>query len=331
MKRRLSIGFFVIFICFILPAMGLHAQQSKIVVLKAGTPVLLGITETIDSEKANVGDIVKLRVIRPVKVDDTEVIKVGARADGKVAEVKKAKGWGVKGEIAMTLTNTYAVDDTEVLLSATQRATGEGRTGTATAVGVGTGLICLPVALTGFLIKGQQGQLLSGYEVKGYVDGDYKIKVKEIDSEKKKTSIYSFEEIKEWHNRVKDREWKKISESEGMTHCYDAKNISYPSKGIVRVYTLATYESRNSINDKINHYRQLGLSTKGYENLYGTLTLQEINCTNKVYLPIYFMDYDKNRSPLNQSYDLSSNGWSEIPSTMPTLEKLYKVVCPGTK
>ena len=150
-------------------------------------------------------------------------------------------------------------------------------------------------------------------------------------TEKKKTSIYSFEEIKEWHNKVKDREWKKISESEGITHCYDTRNISYPSKGIVRVYTITYYESKKAINDKINQYRQLGLSTKGYENLYGTLTLQEINCNNKTYLPIYFMDYDKNRNPLNQSYDLSSNGWSEISSTMPTLEKLYKVVCPGGK
>ena len=156
-------------------------------------------------------------------------------------------------------------------------------------------------------------------------------KVEDIVSEKKKISFYSFEEIKEWHNAVKDREWKKISESEGITLCYDTRNISYPSKGIFRVYTLATYESKNSINDKINLYRQLVLSTKVYEYLYGTLTLQEIYCNNKIYLPIYFMDYDKNRNPLNQSYDLSSNGWSEISSTVPTLEKLYKVVCPGGK
>ncbi|MGQ9723111.1 MAG: hypothetical protein ACUVXA_17545 [Candidatus Jordarchaeum sp.] len=177
MKKKLSIGLFFIFIGLFIIGIKINAQETKIVVLKAGTPVLLEITETIDSEKANVGDIVKLRVIRPVKVDDIEVIKVGERAEGKIAEVKRAKGWGVKGEIAMSLTYTYAIDGTEVLLSATQRATGEGKVGTATAVGVGTGLICLPVALTGFLIKGEQGKLLSGQEVKGYVDGDYKIKV----------------------------------------------------------------------------------------------------------------------------------------------------------
>ena len=168
-------------------------------------------------------------------------------------------------------------------------------------------------------------------EVKGYVDEDYKINLKDMGSEKKKTSIYSFEEIKEWHNKVKDRGWRKISESEDITYCYDSRNIIYPSKSIVRVFTLETFESKKAINDKINHYRQLGLSTKGYENLYGTLTLQEINCNSKMYLPIYFMDYDKTRNSLNQSHDLSSNGWSEISSTMPTLEKLYKVVCPGGK
>jgi hypothetical protein len=178
MKRKLFVLVFINLLGYLLfNPLKPYAQEKGIVVLKAGTPVLLEIVDTIDSEKANVGDIVKLRVIRPVKVDDIEVIKVGTRAEGKVAEVKQAKGWGVKGEIAMNLTNTYAIDDSEVLLSATQRAAGEGKVGTATAVGVGTGLICLPVALTGFLIKGEHGRLLSGHEVKGYVDGDYKIKI----------------------------------------------------------------------------------------------------------------------------------------------------------
>ena len=145
-----------------------------------------------------------------------------------------------------------------------------------------------------------------------------------------KRGIYSDNEIKEWYRGVEEWKWRKISESEDITHCYDTRNISYPSKGIVRVYTII-YESKKAINDKINHYQQLGLSTKGYENLYGTVTLQEINCNNKMYLPIFFMDYDKNRNPLDQSYDLSSNGWSEISSTMAPLEKLYKVVCPGGK
>jgi hypothetical protein len=144
-----------------------------------------------------------------------------------------------------------------------------------------------------------------------------------------KKGIYSYDEIIEWYNNaVKKREWKKISESGNTTYCYDTRNISYPSKGVVRVYTIVYYESKKAINDKINQYQQLGLSTKGYENLYGTVSLQEVNCSNKMYLPIFFMDYDKNRNSLNQSWDLSINGWSKIPSTMPTFEELFKVVCP---
>ena len=146
-----------------------------------------------------------------------------------------------------------------------------------------------------------------------------------------KKTIYSDNEIREWYNAATKREWKKISESEHTTYCYDKINISYPSQDVVRIYSITYYESKKAINDMINQYQQLGLSTKGYENLYGTISLQEVNCNNKMYLPILSMDYDKNRNWLHQSWNLSSNGWNKIPSTIPTLEKLYKVVCPGEK
>lgn len=149
-----------------------------------------------------------------------------------------------------------------------------------------------------------------------------------IELQPEKKSVYSEKEIKEWYKAIKKWEWKKISESEHTTYCYDKINISFPSKDVVRVYTILYYESKKAINDKINQYQQLGISTKGYENLYGTISLQEINCSNKMYLPIFLMDYDKNRNILNQFWDLSKDGWTKIPSTMQTLEELYKVVCP---
>jgi hypothetical protein len=180
------------------------AQERNVASLKSGTPLLFEITETVDSKTAKVGDLVKLKVLKEVKADGAVVIKAGAEADGKVAEVKEAKGWGRKGAIAMNISSTKAVDGTEVLLSATQKATGEGRGGTATAVGVVAGLIFFPLAFTGFvgvvagliffplaftgfLIKGEQGKLLSGTEVKGYVDGEYKIRMP--DEEKREGEI----------------------------------------------------------------------------------------------------------------------------------------------
>jgi hypothetical protein len=153
----------------------IYAQEGNVALLKNGTPLLLEITETIDSKTAKVGDVVKLKVLKEIRVDDAVVIKAGAEAEGRVAEVKEAKGWGRKGTISMNLSSVKAVDGSEVLLSATQRATGDGRVGAATAVGVVAGLIFFPLAFSGFLIKGKQGKLLSGTEVKGYVDGEYKI------------------------------------------------------------------------------------------------------------------------------------------------------------
>jgi hypothetical protein len=177
MKRRLLSVLVVICVYLSSSLTNLPAEEPKIVLLKSGTPVVLEIIETVDSKSASVGSAIKLRVIRDVKVDDVVVIKTGTRAEGKVSEVKSASGWGAKGDIAMTLTNTYAVDDTEILLSATQRAAGESKGGTAAGVGIGAGLLCLPLAATGFFIKGEEGKLPSGCEVKGYVDGEYKIKV----------------------------------------------------------------------------------------------------------------------------------------------------------
>ena len=151
--------------------------ETKEVTLKAGTVVLLAVDKNVTSKDSNIRDIVPLKVIRPVKVDETVVIKANTPAIGKIAELKKAKGWGVKGEISMSIDSTTAVDGTEVLLSAYQKREGGGRVGGVTALGVGTGLLCLPLAATGFFIKGEQGEIPLGYEIKAYTIEDVKIKV----------------------------------------------------------------------------------------------------------------------------------------------------------
>ncbi|MGQ3684576.1 MAG: hypothetical protein ACUBOA_06130 [Candidatus Loosdrechtia sp.] len=48
------------------------------------------------------------------------VIEANTPANAKVADVKKARGWGGKGEISVVVSLTTAVDDTEIFLSATQ-------------------------------------------------------------------------------------------------------------------------------------------------------------------------------------------------------------------
>lgn len=149
----------------------------KVVTLRAGTPVFAVFEQSIDSEAANEGDTIYLRVMRPVLVDDVVVIRSGEKVRAKVIEVRKAKGWGRRGDLTVRVESTTAIDGQEVLLSATQRREGEGAGGTATAVGVGAGLLCLPLALFGFAVKGDEGRIPIGFEVKAYADSDHKVRI----------------------------------------------------------------------------------------------------------------------------------------------------------
>lgn len=163
-------------LCFFLSAQLGYAEE-RIVELRSGTPVLLKVFETISSEKVTVNQDVRLIVIRDVKIGEDIVIKSGADGFGKITKVKKKGGWGKKGEFELAITSAMAIDGSEVLLSAQQRAEGSGKGGEATAVGVGTGLLCLPLAATGFLVKGEEGAIPAGTEIKAYVDGNYNIKL----------------------------------------------------------------------------------------------------------------------------------------------------------
>lgn len=149
----------------------------KVVTLRAGTPVFAVFEQSIDSEAANEGDTIYLRVMKPVQVDEIVVIRSGEKVRAKVIEVRKAKGWGKRGDLTVRVESTTAVDGQEVLLSATQRREGEGAGGTATAVGVGAGLLCLPLALFGFAVKGEEGRIPIGFEVKAYADSDHKVRI----------------------------------------------------------------------------------------------------------------------------------------------------------
>lgn len=175
MPRRIAAPVLVLF--GLAQASPLALGADKVVTLRAGTPVFAVFEQSIDSEAANEGDTIYLRVMRPVVVDDVVVIRSGEKVRAKVMEVRKAKGWGRRGDLTVRVESTTAVDGQDVLLSATQRREGEGAGGTATAVGVGAGLLCLPLALFGFAVKGEEGRIPIGFEVKAYTDSDYKVRV----------------------------------------------------------------------------------------------------------------------------------------------------------
>jgi hypothetical protein len=69
-----------------------------------------------------------------------------------------------------------AVDGRRVPLAATQDAEGESRTTTAAVTAIVTGVLCLPLALTGFLFKGGEATIPKGSEVKAFTATDAEIR-----------------------------------------------------------------------------------------------------------------------------------------------------------
>ncbi|MEP9409884.1 MAG: hypothetical protein HRF42_00495 [Candidatus Brocadia sp.] len=176
--------------CFFLINTTSAIAEIKEVTLRSGVPVLLSLKQEINGKNMQAGDIVKFAVVRPVKVDDMVVVDANTEAIGKITEIKKARGWGKKGEISMNVNSTTAVDGTEVLLNAYQKREGNSHGAGATTLAATTGvLLCPLLAPTGFLIKGEDGSFPIGYEVKAYTDEEVKIKVDTSRTAKAVTNI----------------------------------------------------------------------------------------------------------------------------------------------
>jgi hypothetical protein len=186
------------------------AQEKKYVKLRAGTPLMLEVIDTIDSEKYKLGQTVPLIVGRPVTAEDHIVILTHAQVHAKVSKVTKAGGWGGKGEIQMVVESCFAVDGQEIMISATHYTEGESSRGSATAVGVGAGILCLPFALTGFAVKGEEGKIPAGMTIKARVDTDYKIAVLDENELERKQK----EAIKQKRETRRKMEEKRLKEEE---------------------------------------------------------------------------------------------------------------------
>lgn len=152
---------------FSLPASAAYvALQVK---LRAGTPVVLRLDQTISSKTARVGDPVSLRVARDVVVDGQVVIRQGTAANGTVASLEKSKMVGTPGKIMLTVQEVFAVDNTTVPLRGTVQEEGSNKL----VLSIVVALLCI----LGLLIKGGDGEVGAGSEIKAYVDADVDIKI----------------------------------------------------------------------------------------------------------------------------------------------------------
>lgn len=140
--------------------------------LKAGTPVFLVFPDPVSSESVAEGQNVSLRVIREVRVDGVTVIASGARATARVDRVRRAAGWGSPGALTVFVSDVETVDGQNVPLRATQEAVGQDKQTSAAVTGIIGGVLCLPSALWGFAISGDEGRIAAGTELKAFTEAE---------------------------------------------------------------------------------------------------------------------------------------------------------------
>ena len=156
---------------FSLPASAAYAALAGKVKLTSGTPVILRLSESINSSTARQGDTVTFEVARNVEVDGKVVISQGAYATGEVASVEKRAMLGEGGKLMVNLRSVKALDGQEVPIRATLSQEGKNKVVTALLVGL---ILCI---LGLFLIKGGDAIVPVGTEVKAYVDVNVDINI----------------------------------------------------------------------------------------------------------------------------------------------------------
>jgi len=147
-----------------------ETESNTTVVLKEGTPVILKLTTEISSQKAQVGDTIRLAVARDVKVEGYIVIAVNARATGEITMAEPTGIGGQKGRVGFTIFDTVAVDGTTVMLRMSLSRAGQGKE----ALALGGGFLICPLLL---LARGEQATFPVGTEVKAYVENDTTVKI----------------------------------------------------------------------------------------------------------------------------------------------------------
>ncbi len=196
-------------------------EQPEEIKVPSGTPVILEVETGFSTDEVKEGDTIALLVQRPVRVNRVVVIRQGVAARAKIISARAASGWGGAGEISLDIRSVPAVDGSEIMLRGRATRRGETEHGTATALGVGAGVLCLPLAVTGFAVKGEEGKFPIGYEIVAYTAGDHFVQIlpeeeskaiaKEQKEEAQKTSEQFKKHIEEIRKK-KEEEAQKMNE-----------------------------------------------------------------------------------------------------------------------
>lgn len=104
-------------VAFSLVLQSLAVWSSQIVKVSEKTKVPVQITKTLSSASSQIGSKVEAEVAEDVIVNNLVVIKKGTPVTAVIANVTRARQWGVGGGLAITINSTKSVDEQKVNLS----------------------------------------------------------------------------------------------------------------------------------------------------------------------------------------------------------------------
>lgn len=145
------------------------ANPDKVVV-KSGTPVVLQLTEDVNSKTKNANESVAMVVARNVVIDGKVAIKAQTPAMGTVTWAEKAGAIGKEGKVQISADSTKSADGQRVPLRATVTSMGKSET----MMSVIMSLLCCVLFL---FVPGKEASLPIGTEVKAYTDQDITVEV----------------------------------------------------------------------------------------------------------------------------------------------------------
>lgn len=138
----------------------------KQVTLPAQTLVKIALLDSVDSGKAEVGEVINYEVVEDVVVEGRVVIPAGVKGRGQVTEVTSAKRLGRDGRVVLDFGRISSLDGTLIKLKVDERATQENKSLELAAGASMAGVILLgPVGLVGaYFVKGKDVKIESKVE-----------------------------------------------------------------------------------------------------------------------------------------------------------------------
>ena len=140
-------------------------QEARPGVLPSGSRVELMVLTEVSSARAKPGDLVKLRVQKPLLVDGAVAVPVGTPAFGVVEQLEKSGSILKAGEITVSLTEIQ-LGDRKIRLSGAYSRDGKGGKND-------DAVKAVLVPLYALFAPGNSGKLKAGELLTASVDGDY--------------------------------------------------------------------------------------------------------------------------------------------------------------